>query len=298
MLGFNYTQLFAALQAWPVKQNADFLANLNRMIFMGELRLIRDIQLDIFDVNDSQALTAGQTILPKPAGSTPIVFTAPIAQGASSATLANAWGGTTGVYVITFSDNEIQAVTLTNEASTATWPLSMAAAVTANATLAPLFVVEQSLQVVYSGVNRILRKRSWEFLQLYQQASPGMPLYYADVDTNNWIIAPATDPNATAVLRKYTSRPVSIVAAGTTWLGDTVGEVLFAACLMEAEMYLKVDDRYNDMKIKYQVELLPAARDELISAWRKGSYAPLQPIATLPQPSPQAPPPQAQQGQA
>jgi hypothetical protein len=294
MLGYSYAQLYAALQSWPLKQSATYLANLNRMIFMGELRLIRDIQLDIFDVNDSVALSSGQTVLAKPLGSQAISFTAGIAPGATSATLASAWNGSTGVYVLTFSDNEVQAVTLTSGQTTANWPLPMADAVSASATVAPQFVVEQSLQVVYSGVNRIVRKRSWEFVQLYQQAAAGQPAYYCDVATSNWQIAPACDANATAMLRKYTRRPISIVAAGSSWLGDTVGEVLFAACLMESEMFLKADDRYNDMKIKYQVELLPAARAELVAAWRKGAYAPLQAIATLPQPATAPPPAQAQ----
>lgn len=289
MQGFNYSQLYAALQTWPLKKSTGYLADLNRIIFMGELRLIRDIDLDIFDINDSQALTTGQSILTKPAGSSPLAFTAPIAAAAQSATLSSDWLGNTGVYAVTFSDNELQAVTLTLNQTTATWPLPMQEAVTAAATVAPLFIVESALFVVYLGITRILRKRSYEFVQLYSQANAGSPKYYCDVDDATWQIVPATDANATAVLRKYTRRPISIVAAGNTWLGDNLGDILFAACLMESEMWLKADDRYADMKTKYQVELLPAARQELVAAWHKGTYAPLQPVSTLPGPPPMAP---------
>ncbi len=57
---------------------------------------------------------------------------------------------------------------------------------------------------------------------------------------------------------------------------------------MEAEQWLKVDDRYADMKTKYYDELLPNARGEVMIAARSGVYAPLAPIATIPGPPPQA----------
>lgn len=288
MIGFSYSQLYSAMQVWPLKSSPSYLSSINRLIFMGELRLIRDVDLDIFDLNDVETLAPAQTVLAKPQGSTPITFTAPIALNAVSATLTTPWTLDTGVYMVTFSDNELQAVTLTKTATTATWPLPMAAAVTVNAVLAPLFVVEQSLTVVYNGFNRIMTKRSLEFVQLYSQATAGQPKYYCDLDMSSWLMAPATDALATAVKRNYTRRPISIVAQGNTWLGDNLGDVLFAACLMEAEQWLKADDRYADMRTKYSQELLPAARQELISAWGSGPYAPLQAIASIPQPAPAA----------
>lgn len=290
MLGFSYKQLYQALQDWPLKSSALYLSNLNRIIFLGELRLIKDLDLDIFDVNDTVALTVAQTVLPKPAGSQPLTFTAPIAPAAVSATLTSNWTGITGVYVVTFSDNEIQAVTLTNGATTATWPLPMAAAATINAVVAPLFIVEQALTLTYSGAPMIMKKRSFEYVTQYSNAAQGQPRYYCDVDTSSWLIAPAADVNATAMRRKYTRRPISIVAAGNTFLGDNVGDCLFAACLMEVEHYMKVDDRYADMKAKYDNDLLPSARGELVAAWQKGNYAPLQAIATIPQAAAAAPP--------
>ena len=295
MQGFNYTQLYQALQDWPVKSSTLYLKNLNRMIYMGELRLVIDLDLDLFDVNDSVVTTLGATTIAKPNQSAPLTFTAGILLGATSATLLAAWTGTTGAYVVTFSDQEIQAVTLTNGATTATWTLPMAAAVTANAMLNPQMIVERNLWSVYATFPRVMVKRSWDFVTMYGQATPGRPLYYADQGTNQWIFAPAADVNATAFLRRYIKRPVSIIIAQNTWLGDNVGQLLFVCCLMEMEHFIKADDRYADMKSKYYEELLPNARGEIMMAARSGQYAPLSPIASVPGPAP-APPPQQAQG--
>lgn len=288
MQGFSYQQLYNALQVWPLKASTAYLASLNRIIYLGELRVIIDLDLDIFDVNDQVAIAPGATSLPKPAGSLPITFTAPIALGATSATLSTSWAGVTGPYIVTFSDNEIQSVTLTATQTTATWPLPMAAAVTVNGVVNPQMVVERNLWVIYAGATKAMVKRSWDFLQNYLGAVAGRPLYYADQGQGTWIFGPAADATATAIKRRYVQRPPSIVVAQNTWIGDNVGQLLFVACLMESEHWLKADDRYGDMKTKYYEELLPNARGEVMLAARSGAYAPLAPIASIPGPPAQA----------
>lgn len=292
MQGFNYTELYAALQAWPLKSSSVYLANLNRMIYLGELRLVVDLDLDIFDVNDVVQANLGDTSIPKPNQSMPIAFSAPIAEGDMSATLAEVWTGTTGPYVVTFSDQEIQAVTLTQGENTAAWTLPMAAAATANATINPQMVVERNLWVTYNGFPKTMVKRSWDFVTMYAQANPGAPKYYADQGTAEWIFGPPADANTSAYIRRYIQRPVSIIIAQNTWLGDNVGQLLFVCCLMEMEHFIKADDRYADMKSKYYEELLPNARGEIMIAARKGQYAPLAPIASIPGPPPEAAAPQ------
>lgn len=287
MQGFSYSQLYSALQVWPFKSSAAYLASLNRIIYLGELRVIIDLDLDIFDVNDQVTIAPGATAVPKPAGSQPITFTAGIALGATSATLSSAWTGTTGLYVVTFSDQEIQAVTLTNGQVTATWTLAMVAAVTARAVVNSQFVVERNLWLVYSGATKTMVKRSFDFIQNYLGAAAGQCKYFADHGQSEWLLAPAADANATAVKRRYVQRPPSIVVAQNTWIGDNVGQLLFVACLMEAEHWLKADDRYGDMKTKYYTELLPNARGEVMIAARSGVYAPLAPIASVPGSLPQ-----------
>ncbi len=289
MQGFSYSQLYDALKVWPLKSSTLYLASINRLIFLGELRVIIDLDLDIFDVNDQVALAPADTSVPKPAGSLPLAFSAGgIPLGATSATLAGNWTGTTGSYVTTFSDNEIQAVTLTSGETSANWTLPMAAAVTSAAVINSQFVVERNLWVVYSGATKLMVKRSWDFLQNYLAAVPGRPYYYADQGQGEWIFGPAADANATAIKRRYVQRPPSIVVAQNTWIGDNVGQLLFVACLMEAEDWLKADDRYADRKTKYYTELLPNARGEVMLAARSGAYAPLAPIASIPGPPAQA----------
>lgn len=289
MQGFSYTQLFSALQVWPLKSSVPYMSSLNRIIFLGELRVIKDLDLDIFDVNDQVAIAPAAVSLPKPPGSAPLTFTAPVAPAAVSATLTTPWTGTTGPYVVTFSDNEIQAVTLTNGATTATWPLPMTGPATVNAVINSQFIVERNLWCIYGGATKIMVKRSYDFVQLYAGAVAGRPYYYADQGQGAWNFAPAADALATAIKRRYVQRPPSIVVAQNTWIGDNTGDLLFVACLMEAEHWLKADDRYGDMKTKYYEELLPNARGEVMLAARSGVYAPLAPIASVPGP-PAAPP--------
>lgn len=306
MQGFSYAQLLQALQVWPLKASEGYVQSLNRIIYLGELRVIIDLDLDIFDVRDTVTLAPGATSIPKPSGvSTPIAFTAPIALNAVSATLAAPWTGTTGQYVLTFTlaapppftapsvgltQYPLQVVTLTNGQTTATWSVPMPAGVTASALLNPQAIVERSLFVIYNGAPKVLVKRSLEFVEMYAQATAGQPRYYADDGLSSWLIAPATDALATAARRRYVQRPPSIVIAGNTWIGDNVGQLLFTACLMEAEQWLKADDRYGDFKTKYYEELLPNARGEVMVAARSGVYAPLAPIASVPGP-PAAPAP-------
>lgn len=290
MQGFSYTQLFQALQTWPLKSSVKYLADLNRMIYLGELRVIKDLDLDIFDVDDIVALAEFDSSVPKPPGSQPIVFDAPILTGDVAANLVTPWGRTTGVYVVTFSDQEIQAVTLTQGDTAVTWTLPMAADVTANAVVNSPFIVERNLWVIYNGFPKIMVKRSFDFVTLYQNGSEGQPKYFADHGQGEWIFGPAADPNATGIQRRWVQRPPSIVVSQNTWIGDNVGDLLFVACLMEAEHWLKADDRYGDMKTKYYEELLPNARGEVMLAARSGVYAPLAPIASVPGPPPQAAP--------
>jgi hypothetical protein len=288
MQGFSFQQLRSALLVWPLKSSPLYQASINRIIYLGELRVIIDLDLDIFDVNDQVTLAPGATSIPKPPGATPITFTAVIAEGATSATLSSAWTGTTGPYVVTFSDNEIQSVTLTQGQTTATWTTPMTGAATVAAVVNSQFIVERNLWMVYSGSTKFMVKRSFDFIQMYLGAAAGQPKYFADHGQSEWLIAPPTDALATACKRRYVQRPPSIVVAQNTWIGDNVGQLLFVACLMESEQWLKADDRYGDMKTKYYEELLPNARGEVMLAARSGVYAPLAPIATVPGPPQQA----------
>lgn len=66
-LAFTYTTLLQALQDWPRNDNATYVANLPTMIGMGELRLVRDLDLEIFDTEDNSiSLAIGSRLVLKP----------------------------------------------------------------------------------------------------------------------------------------------------------------------------------------------------------------------------------------
>lgn len=136
---------------------------------------------------------------------------------------------------------------------------------------------------VPSGDYRRLIKRSYEFVQNFwpDGATTGTPKYYCELDETSWMAVPPPSA-AWSVEIRYVKRPASLTAGagtGTTWMSSRCGDLLFAASLMEAEHYLKADDRYGDMKAKYYEELLPMRRMELRVAIRNGDFSPMKPGA-------------------
>lgn len=68
MQGFTYDELTAALQSWPEEDADEFLDDLPRIIQLGELRLVRELNLDIFDTvtNPLLTVTGNNRALEKP----------------------------------------------------------------------------------------------------------------------------------------------------------------------------------------------------------------------------------------
>jgi len=69
MRGFTYTELYNALQTWTKDAADEYQSDLNRIIELGELKLIKDLDVTIFDVNDSTpVVTSGSRNVTKPTG--------------------------------------------------------------------------------------------------------------------------------------------------------------------------------------------------------------------------------------
>jgi hypothetical protein len=206
MEGFTYNQLRAALQSWPVEDNDEYTADLPKIIDMGELRLVRDLNMEIFDETASAiVVTSGSRFLTKPTG----------------------------------------------------------------------FIQTRTLWLITSGTKTPLLQRSRDFCNALAPtpATTGVPRYYCEYSATQWMVVPT--PNATGTAESlFIKRPTGL-ASGTqnTWLGDNVGDVLFLACLMEAENWLKADDRFADIKGQYD-EKLNIARAELRNSIRVGDYSP------------------------
>jgi hypothetical protein len=120
--------------------------------------------------------------------------------------------------------------------------------------------------------------------------STGIPQYYAlfgPTTTNNtppvitnelsFMVGPTPDA-AYSVELHYYHYPVSIVEAGTTWLGDNFDSVLLYGSLVEAAIFMKIDAQTEGivLETKYKEALALAKRLgdglERQDAYRSGQY--------------------------
>jgi len=120
--------------------------------------------------------------------------------------------------------------------------------------------------------------------------STGIPKYYAlfgPTTTNNdppvitnelsFMVGPTPDA-AYSVELHYYHYPVSIVEAGTTWLGDNFDSVLLYGALVEAAIFMKIDAQTEGvvLETKYKEALGLAKRLgdglERQDAYRSGQY--------------------------
>lgn len=330
MIGFTYAQLLQAMQDWPVNAGANYLGNIPRFVEMGELRLVRDLNLEIFDQTDQTfTLLAGLNLVPKPVGliqlrtmrlaliastasavadavalcalqgtfanSTPLTFNGTL--GAAPVTIAvpaqvEVTSDTTGgvSVVVTGLDYQGNPVveTLVTVASTLIIGRSVFSRITSitcfgGSTPQTIKVGTAAAAASTLGASAPVYKRSVDFVQACAQnpTVTGPPRYYAELNQTYWLLTPSADQSYAAVLR-FVQRPQSIVTAGTSWLGNYCGEILFAASLMEAERYLKADDRFGDIQTDYQAKL-NTARLELRNSIRTGDYSPARPAAVTTQ---------------
>jgi hypothetical protein len=78
-------------------------------------------------------------------------------------------------------------------------------------------------------------------------AATSTPQHYAIFDSHTLLLGPTPDQNY-AVEMHYYGYPISIVTAGTSWLGSNFGEVLLYGAVREGYVYLKGE---TDMAQKY-----------------------------------------------
>lgn len=67
-LALTYTTLKAMLQTWTEDNNTEFVAEIDRIIGLAELKLLRDLDLEIFDTTATGAFTLGVQEVTKPTG--------------------------------------------------------------------------------------------------------------------------------------------------------------------------------------------------------------------------------------
>jgi hypothetical protein len=79
-------------------------------------------------------------------------------------------------------------------------------------------------------------------------ADTGLPMYYAYFDDKSYILGPTPD-DSYAIELHYFYYPVSIVDAGTSWLGDNFDSVLLYGSILEAYTFMKGE---QDIMAEYQ----------------------------------------------
>ena len=107
-----------------------------------------------------------------------------------------------------------------------------------------------------------LELRSTDFVRDHQTiGATAPPKYYAETNETDWLLSPIPDAIYTLNARGVT-RPTRLSGAQTTtWLSTHQDDMLFKACLAEAEAFLKSDDRVAIWEEMY-VNALPMAKRE------------------------------------
>jgi len=102
------------------------------------------------------------------------------------------------------------------------------------------------------NANQIL-PRSYEYCRNYwpNPNATKPPRYYADYDFNNWLIAPSCDQNYTYEILCYVRQQPLDTATQTNWLTLNAPQLLVAACLLEAQLWIKNFDRLQFWQAQY-----------------------------------------------
>jgi hypothetical protein len=111
-------------------------------------------------------------------------------------------------------------------------------------------------------VRTFLELRSTDFVRDHQTiGATAPPKYYSEQTETDWLLSPIPDNTYTLNARGVT-RPTRLSGTQTTtWLSLHQDDLLFKACLAEAEGFLKSDDRVQIWQEQY-VSALPLAKRE------------------------------------
>lgn len=206
----TYAELEANLKAWIEDDDAEFDTSIDDIINLGEMRLWKDLDLDLWSTIDTVATVASTATVTPPT-----------------------------------TDSELV-----------------------------------SYQTIYydSGSERtFLELRSYDFVIDHQTpGSTGAPRYYAQQDETTWVLSPIPDDAYTLNCRGIT-HPTRLSSGNTTtWLSQHMDDMLFKACLAEAEKFVKADDRIPVWENDYQSALPGAKRETYVLLRAHYQLTPLQ----------------------
>jgi hypothetical protein len=235
----NYAELTAAIQDYT--QNEFTVTELATFVQQAEQRIYNSVQLANLRKNVTGSLTTGNKYLSAPDDYLSTYSLAIFSYATPTAT------GTSGAFTITVSSAsnlEIgQAVSGTGIGTGAIVSLIVGTTIT-------LSVANSSAVsgvITFQGDYLYLLSKDVNFIrEVYPSAtSKAKPKYYAifgpvynNVNELTFIIGPTPDKDYSAELHYY-YYPVSIVTAGTTWIGDNFSSALLYGSLVEAYTFMK-----------------------------------------------------------
>ena len=123
-------------------------------------------------------------------------------------------------------------------------------------------VATQSIFYDNAGLRTWLELRSTDFVRDHQViGATAPPKYYSEQTETEWLLSPIPDDIYTLTARGVT-RPTRLSSGNTTtWLSLHQDDILFKACLAEAEGFLKADDRVAMWTEQYTAALPLAKRE-------------------------------------
>jgi hypothetical protein len=107
-----------------------------------------------------------------------------------------------------------------------------------------------------AGQVQPLLPRTYEYLRnhwpnpsTYTVGTP--PRFYADYDFNNWLIGPTCDQPYTYEILVYVRQQPLDASTTTNWLTMNAPQLLLAACMLEAQLWIKNFDRLTFWRNEY-----------------------------------------------
>ena len=150
-------------------------------------------------------------------------------------------------------------------------------------------LVLRSVQTIISGTRNFLEKRDTSFISEYNNdGATGSPLYYANWDENNFLVAPTPDATAAAgqVQINYIKYPPHFTSSNTTYLSTYQQQLLLYGVLVESFAYLKGPaDMYKLYSERYNEQIQSFALQQM-GRRRRDEYTDGVPRVKVPSPSP------------
>jgi len=196
---YTYDQLTAVIKAYAEDLDTDYVAQVDDFIAKGELRILRDLDLELFETWSDLTISSGNRTVPKPSNTVII--------------------------------NDV-------------------------------FIRSPSQQKWLE-----LPRRSYEYCIMYApiESNTGAPRFYAEFDKDNIYVVPTPDQAYASGNSKAraTIRPAGLSSSNSTsWLGDNLADLLFHACMIESQNFLKHPAKVKEAADMYNSLIQQIAREQ------------------------------------